>query len=198
MEREERLQYLRTQFRLTFRSGEDLIMANQVAEDEDEDYDCVTAASFDEINHPDDAVDMEQWRADFRAINAEDEFIELCLEFYQGMLVETQANRGLREWKTITYEMLGQELPKTQKRYRTFLKNGVWVKDPRGRIKKRNYYLKRSKAAAEHSNAVDQITDKIQAKIAQLKQELAQIKATRQVKPIKQNLQKTLDNGFSL
>lgn len=121
-QREERVQYFVDLFRLTFRAH--LSFTNSIIKDKN--------VSLDE--YYDDFVDsesglggtedeMEDFRADFKTLNAEDRFIQCCIDYYQDVIVELNSSltKLTKELKTLT-DQLGSMSSFEQKKKR-------WIKN---------------------------------------------------------------------
>ncbi len=186
-EREERLQYLKGLFRLSFRTNMGMAEAiNDTDSDfkgDDDDYDCLTEFADGEPSGCGNDEDMEEFRADFQALDAEDEFVQLCLDYYQDVLTEMQQRQKLHEWNIVTTRAYADAIPNGKSHRHIVTKNGLKVYAHQNFIKKRTFYSNRIKRTAEHIALNEQHQKEVQAKITALQKELAQLKAAKQ--PVK-------------
>lgn len=175
-EREARLQYLKDLFRLSFRTNLGMAEAiNDTDSDfkgDDDDYDCMTEFAPDEPSGCGDDEDMAEFRADFQALDAEDEYLQLCLDYYRDVLAEMQQKQKLSEWNILTTSVYAEAIPDKKSRGRAVTKSGLKVHDHHNVIKKRSYYSNRIKHVAERMTLNEQHQADVQAKIVALEKEL--------------------------
>lgn len=102
-EREERIQYLVDLFRLSFRTTQQF--GNTFEELHPDDYyDSVVDCAIEQTAGFGYDDEMEDFRADFQALDAEDRFNQCCIDYYEDVLTETKMRiegderrlRGLR------------------------------------------------------------------------------------------------------
>lgn len=197
-EREERLQYLKGMFRLSFRTNlamlETLNAPDSEFSDDEDDYDCVTDFAYDEPSRGDEE-EMAEFRADFKAIDAEDVFIQLCIDYYQDVLAEMKQRQNLNQWQIDTYRAYADaipvtkevptrvrrhgkyyNLPSSKERPYTVAANGFKISKKQNSLKKPSHYEDRIKEIAERIDRSQQHQKEVEAQITALQKELAQIK----------------------
>lgn len=189
-QREKRLQYLKGLFRLSFRTA---LSVSETVGDED-DYDSMTEFAFEGASAGDDE-EMEEFRADFQAIDAEDVYIQLCIDYYQDVVTEMQQRQNLNQWDIDTKRAYADALANTTDRPRrvhrhgkyynlpgatdrsyTITENGFKIFCKRDSLKKPAYYEARIKEITERIAISKRRQKEVEAKIAALQKELAQIK----------------------
>ena len=189
-QREKRLQYLKGLFRLSFRTA---LSVSETVGDED-DYDCMTEFAFEGASAGDDE-EMEEFRADFQEIDAEDVYIQLCIDYYQDVLTEMQHRQKLHQWdidtKKAYADALSQvvdrphrvrrhgkyyNLPGYSDNSYTVAANGFRIRRRKDALKKPSYYYQRIDELTTRITKSRQHQAEIEAKIATLQKELAQIK----------------------
>ena len=88
-EREERIQYLVDLFRLSFRTTQQF--GNTFEELHPDDYyDSVVDCAIEQTAGFGCDDEMEDFRADFQALGAEDRFNQCCIDYYEDVLAETK------------------------------------------------------------------------------------------------------------
>ena len=100
-EREEKIQYLVNYFRLTFRT--DLAYAEFTREceeiDEAEAYDEAVMLNYSTYARCGSDDEMEEYHEEFKALGAEEKFLECCIDYYKDVNVELKLNRHKVESK---------------------------------------------------------------------------------------------------
>ena len=100
-EREEKIMYLVNLFRLTFRT--DYAYAEAIREDKEikpeEYYDESLMLDYYSYARCGSDEEMEEYRAKFKALGAEEKFLECCLDYYKDVNVELKISRRKLESK---------------------------------------------------------------------------------------------------
>lgn len=119
-EREERIQYLIGLFRLSFRTSQQYAEGIDAIEPDDY-YDNAVDCSMEQRAGFGFDDDIEDFRADFKALDAENKFIECCLDYYQDVVTETKTHLEKDQKRLIALrkEMADGLLDKKSKRANT-------------------------------------------------------------------------------
>ena len=189
-QRQQRLHYLKGLFRLSFRTA--LSVSETIGDDDD--YDSMTEFAFEGASAGDDE-EMEEFRADFQAIDAEDVYIQLCIDYYQDVLTEMQYRQNLNQWDIDTKKAYADALSQVADRPHrvrrhgkyynlpgysdnsyTITPNGLRIRRRKDALKKPSYYYQRIDELTARITKSQQHQAEVEAKIAALQKELAQIK----------------------
>ncbi len=90
-EREEEIQFLVDEFRRTFHTSQQYEMAFADI-DPDDYYDAIVDRSMEEYAGVGGDDDIEDFRAAFQMLGAEDKFNQCCIDYYQDVLAETKTH----------------------------------------------------------------------------------------------------------
>ena len=124
-EREEKIQYLVNYFRLTFRT--DLAYAEFMREyeevDEDEAYDEAVMLNYSTYARCGSDEEMEEYHEEFKALGAEEKFLECCIDYYKDVNVELKFNRHKVESKLKLLAKEEQALLPFDKKKKRWIRN---------------------------------------------------------------------------
>lgn len=124
-EREEKIQYLVNYFRLTFRT--DLAYAEFMREyaevDEDEAYDEAVMLNYSTYARCGSDEEMEEYHEEFKALGAEEKFLECCIDYYKDVNVELKLNRHKVESKLKLLAKEEQALLPFDKKKKRWIRN---------------------------------------------------------------------------
>lgn len=89
-ERADKIQYLKNLFRLSFRTNTAYEECMREATDEDQYYEACLELSVDgnPAGFGRDDEELEDFRADFQKLGAEDEFVQCCIDYYEDVMQE--------------------------------------------------------------------------------------------------------------
>ena len=124
-EREEKIQYLVNYFRLTFRT--DLAYAEFMREyeeiDEAEAYDEAVMLNYSTYARCGSDEEMEEYHEEFKALGAEEKFLECCIDYYKDVNVELKLNRHKVESKLKLLAKEEQALLPFDKKKKRWIRN---------------------------------------------------------------------------
>ena len=124
-EREEKIQYLVNYFRLTFRT--DLAYAEFMREceeiDEAEAYDEAVMLNYSTYARCGSDEEMEEYHEEFKALGAEEKFLECCIDYYKDVNVELKFNRHKVESKLKLLAKEEQALLPFDKKKKRWIRN---------------------------------------------------------------------------
>ena len=124
-EREEKIQYLVNYFRLTFRT--DLAYAEFMREceeiDEAEAYDETVMLNYSTYARCGSDEEMEEYHEEFKALGAEEKFLECCIDYYKDVNVELKFNRHKVESKLKLLAKEEQALLPFDKKKKRWIRN---------------------------------------------------------------------------
>lgn len=117
--REESIQYLVNLFRLTFHTDYDYMETIRDSEDAEDYFDSVYALDYSVFARSGSDEEMEDYRAKFKALDAEAKFFECCIDYYKDVNTELKysCNKLMSKLKLLKKE-LGEVLPFDKKKKR--------------------------------------------------------------------------------
>ncbi|MBQ7973393.1 MAG: hypothetical protein IJ295_00330 [Clostridia bacterium] len=118
-EREESIQHLVNLFRLTFRTDYDYMETIRDSEDAEGYFDDVCTVGYSVSARSGSDEEMEEYRAKFKALDAEAKFIECCIDYYKDVNTELKysCNMLMSKLKLLKKE-LGEVLPSDKEKKR--------------------------------------------------------------------------------
>lgn len=132
-EREEKVMYLVNLFRLSFRT--DYAYADAIRDDKTiepvEYYDECVTLDYGSYARCGSDEEMEDYRAEFKALGAEDKFVECCLDYYKDVNTELKISRSKIEAKLKMLEIEQTKVLSFDKKKKHWIRNRRRSLEPR-------------------------------------------------------------------